>query len=108
MLVAWRAAAYDFRVGVVEFMRCALAVACVCLLSGVAWGQSKEVRRAQSGESCATMYQGCGEWCAKNKSVVTEKMFCESECTRYQGICEKNGIWSTALGKVEIRGLPPK
>jgi hypothetical protein len=85
-----------------------LIVLLALMIVGVAEAQQKEIRQAQPGESCLTKYNDCGDWCTKNRSAGSEKFSCDSECTRYRGNCQRTGVWSTALGKVETRNLPEK
>ena len=92
-----------------------LIAAILGVISGVSYAQNtqqqyvtKEVRQAKAGESCAASYSSCGGWCDQNKAGISDKNACKQSCSEYQGICVKTGIWSTPLGKVEIRGLPPR
>jgi hypothetical protein len=79
---------------------------------GTAFAQQsvpKEVRQAKAGESCEVLQQDCLQWCNKNQiGNMQANIDCRTSCPRYQGICNQTGVWSTPLGKVEIRGLPPK
>jgi hypothetical protein len=92
-----------------------LRTCAIALLSVVAFGTAfaqqnvqKEVRNAKAGESCLVSYNDCGGWCEKNKAQIHEKNDCKQSCSSYHGTCVQTGVWSTPLGKVEIRGLPPK
>jgi hypothetical protein len=78
------------------------------VVSGGASAQNvqKEVRQARPGESCVKSYEDCGRWCSQNRPAISDNLSCRDECTRYQGVCRQTGVWSTPLGKVEIRGLP--
>jgi hypothetical protein len=79
---------------------------------GTAFAQQsvpKEVRQAKAGESCEVLQQDCLQWCNKNQiGNMQANIDCRTSCPRYQGICNQTGVWSTPLGKVEVRGLPPK
>jgi len=79
------------------------------VVSGSASAQNvqKEVRQAKPGESCATSYEDCGRWCSQNRPAISDNLPCRDQCTHYGGVCRQTGVWSTPLGKVEIRGLPP-
>lgn len=90
------------------FRTVAPIVAVMAIVSGSALAQQKQVRQARAGESCQASYYGCGNWCDDNRKTSIENKGCKSECAYYRGVCEKTGVWTTALGKVEIRGLPPK
>jgi hypothetical protein len=90
-----------------------LAIAALSVVAcGTAYAQQsvpKEVRQAKAGESCEVLQQTCLEWCNKNQVTnMLNNVECKASCPRYQATCNQTGVWSTPLGKVEIRGLPPK
>lgn len=66
----------------------------------------KEIVQAKPGESCASKYGGCGEWCDKNKITLGDKTACKQSCSEFQSVCAKTGVWSTPLANTETRGLP--
>jgi len=72
------------------------------------WAQPKEICQAQPGESCVTKYDQCGDWCTKNRPLVSDKMSCDGDCTRYHGVRTRAGVWSTPRGKIDTRGLTPQ
>jgi hypothetical protein len=86
------------------------AIVALCLASAAAFGQNvqKEIRQAKAGESCAVSWKGCVGWCDANLAGMPGKEDCKQSCSTYHNSCISTGTWSTPLGKVEIRGLPPK
>lgn len=70
----------------------------------------KTVQQAAPGESCATKYKDCIDWCDRNRGAndVSANQRCRGQCVTYQETCEKTGTWRTPLGTTETRGLPPR
>ena len=82
-----------------------VALVTALVVSGAAFAQQKEIRQAKAGDSCRVSFNGCGEWCDKNKASISDRIDCKQSCSTYHSICTKTGTCSTPLGKVEIRGL---
>jgi hypothetical protein len=102
----------DCQAAKTDWVRTFAILALSVVAFGTAYAQQsvpKEVRQAKPGESCEVSQRDCLEWCNKNQiSNMGNNVECKASCPRYQAICNQTGVWSTPLGKVEIRGLPPK